>query len=339
MEKIGEVGGMEDNRLSILQNLHELLAYNLLGDKQYLNRYNGFNGELHFNKLYEDIRQTSLLSGGMFIPCKVRGEHFEDAIYVTFSSDNPNCENYLEVYCGASSLAIKGQYFIQYDLSILYGNWQTTEVFKSGSKGCLFPVPRFQVYKFDIASRAFQLGNMEEIQSHLKLNSEPLKRKNIPNSMVNMFIDKFSSFDEKYLLELYLERLFFDGYLGLTYARGAPIDIDCIALGSRGEKYIIEVKEKDLSKKPPRGFGMDISRMKSLKILSRNLGYKSIYVVREVADQDTRTLKDWHWIYMDDFNCAVESSGSIKGGTGMRSKNSINHTKVCPLVEFKKLVK
>jgi predicted DNA-binding protein len=330
---------MEDNRLSILKNLHELLAHNLLGDKQYLNRYNGFNGELHFIKLYEDIRQTSLLSGGMFISCKVRGEHFEDAIYVTFSSDNPSCENYLEVYCGASGLATKGQYFIQYDLSIPYGSWQTTEVFKSGGKGCLFPVPRFQVYKFDITSRAFQLGNMEEIQSHLELNSEPLKRKNIPSSMANMFIDKFSSFDEKYLLELYLERLFFDGYLGLTYARGAPIDIDCIALGSRGEKYIIEVKEKDLSKRPPRGFGMDIPRINSLKTLSEKLGYKSIYVVREVVDQNTRILKDWHWIYMDDFNRAVEKIESIRGGTGMRSVNSINHTKVCPLVEFKKLLK
>jgi predicted DNA-binding protein len=337
--KIGVVGVMEDNRLSILQNLHELLAHNLLGDKQYLNRYNGFNGELHFNKLYEDIRQTSLLSGGMFISCKERGNHFENAIYVTFSSDNPNSEDYLEIYSGASKLATEGQYFIQYDLSNSYESWQHAEVFKVGGKGFLLPIPMFQVYKFDIASKIFRLGNMKAIQSHLKLNSKPLIRKNIPSNMVNMFIDKFSSFDEKYLLELYLERLFFDGYLGLTYARGAPLDIDCIALGSRGEKYIIEVKEKDLSKRPPRGFGMDIPRINSLKTLSEKLGYKSIYVVREVVDQNTRILKDWHWIYMDDFNRAVEKIESIRGGTGIRSVNSINHTKVCPLVEFKKLVK
>ena len=44
----------------ILENLHELLAYNVIGDIQYNFRYIGFNGELSFMEWYQSTHPIAL---------------------------------------------------------------------------------------------------------------------------------------------------------------------------------------------------------------------------------------------------------------------------------------
>jgi hypothetical protein len=53
---------MHQKRL-VLESLHSLLSHNIIGDKQYNNRYNGFMAELDFMGWYRSNRANKLKWG------------------------------------------------------------------------------------------------------------------------------------------------------------------------------------------------------------------------------------------------------------------------------------
>ena len=98
--------------------------------------------------------------------------------------------------------------------------------------------------------------------------------------------------------------------------------------------HMLEVKEKDLSKREPRGFGMDIRRIRHMRKLSRFLELPFLYVVRQVNNQTERLHMGWHYIEIEEFHAKTKDLAPIEGGFGMRSTRSSNPTKVCPLAFF-----
>jgi hypothetical protein len=327
---------MIDNKFKLLELLNDLLLHNLSGEKPYRNRFNGFNGELSFSQLYESIRGKKLISGGVFLPCNKKDDSFSNSIYITFSSDNPNSKDYRNIYSRVSKLATRGQFFISYDLSTPFNEWETYQLFDSSDGVFLFPVPKFNVYRYVIEDDDFTLVGIQDVQALFKLQGRPLKRGAIEKDVVDSFITKFIQFDEKYLLELYVDRLFFDGYFGWSYFRGAPLDIDFIACNGN-EIFFLEIKEKDLSKN--NCFGMDQRRIVNSDILERESGCISIYIVREVWEQNKRDFKAWHWIYMSEFHVQAFNRNAVEGGVGMRQSNTNNSTRLCSFDYFKPLLK
>ena len=331
---------MIETKIKILEELHELLSSNVLGDKQYRNRYNGFMAELAFQDWFKLNRESNLIDGGMFIPTKVTDNPFNEAIYFTSSEFSPL--DYVEIYTRASVLAPKGAFFIQYNISTDYLTWKRESLFQTLENGRIlnksFSVPPFEVFKFNLESKTFLKCSISDITSNFYQLRQHLNKKEIPEELKQRFITKFSQFDTKHLLKVYLERLFFDGYLNLTYLRGAPLDIDTFVYAKNGALCLLEIKEKDISKREPRGFGMDLRRINSLSKLSEVFKAESYYVVRHINNQVQRQFVDWRIISLKKFKDEIKNSPVVEGGTGMRSSSSSNPTKVCRFALFKQLM-
>jgi hypothetical protein len=328
------------NYENVLNELHDLLVHNVIGDKQYNSRYNGFIAELDFQSWYEKNRVRSLIDGGMFIPTEKSNNPFLSAIYIT-SSDKPT-DGYIEIYSKACVITpnLAGLFFIKYEPEF-YETWNKSVLFHVWSNGVLaeksFSIPPFEVYEFEPSSKSFNICTMTNILKYFTKSKEHLREATVPNEMKDTFISKLSKFKFEHILKLYLDRLFFDGYLNLTYTRGAPLDIDAFVYGKKGELCLLEIKEKDISKKEPQGFGMDLRRIESLNELTQLFKSRTCYVVRHINDQKERKFVDWRLIDFKDFKKHIENSPIITGGTGMRSKNSYNPTQVCAFENFKKL--
>ena len=104
-----------ENKLNVLNELHDLLVHNVIGDKQYNSRYNGFVAELDFQSWYELNREGSLIDGGMFIPTQKSDNPFQSAIYTT-TSDKP-ADEYIDIYSKACEITpnLEGLFFIKYE--------------------------------------------------------------------------------------------------------------------------------------------------------------------------------------------------------------------------------
>jgi hypothetical protein len=329
-----------ENRLNVLNELHNLLVHNVIGDKQYNSRYNGFVAELDFQSWFESNREGNLIDGGMFIPTVRSDNPFDSAIFIT-TSDKP-AEEYINIYSKACEITpnLVGLFFIKYD-SAFYEKWNKSVLFSVSDNSQIsqksFSIPQFEVFKFEPTSKSFNICTIDSVLKNFTKSKEHLRRASIPPEMKDKFISKLSVFELKHLVKLYLERLFFDGYLNLTYTRGAPLDIDAFVYGKKSELCLLEIKEKDISKKKPKGFGMDLRRIDSLNKLTQVFESRTCYVVRHVSDQKKREFIDWRLIDFEDFKKNIEDSPVVTGGTGMRGTNSYNPTKVCAFEYFKKL--
>jgi len=277
------------------------------------------------------------MAGGMFVPTKNTNNPFTSSVYFTTTSDRP--EKYSDIFFSASKLAQNGQFLIRYDNSLSFDEWDEAELFKSKKnnqeKTQLFKIPRFEIYKFDPRKETFHLSTIEDLTNLFIKKQKHLIKKIIPKKLKEHFINKFSDFELLDLRELYVNRLFFDGYLNLTYLRGAPLDIDIFVQSKKTTKLsLLEVKEKDVSKRDPKGFGMDLRRIESLTKLSKTFKVQAFYVVRHVDNQINRNFIDWRIIELEKFKESILSSPIIEGGFGMRSRNSSNPTKVCKIEYF-----
>jgi hypothetical protein len=109
-------------------------------------------------------------------------------------------------------------------------------------------------------------------------------------------------------------RLLFDGFIGYGKTHGIPADIDLI-MDSKNlhEILFLEIKEKDLSKRAPKGFGMDVDRIKSIRTLSLMTGTQVYYIVRQVNNQKERLFIKWRYINMFNFVSCLDDA-VIEGG-------------------------
>lgn len=325
---------------TLLNELHDLLVHNVIGHKQYNSRYNGFVAELDFQSWYEKNREGSLIDGGMFIPTEKSNNPFESAIYIT--SSNISSDEFIEIYSKACVVVpnLVGLYFIKYEPEF-YKTWNKLGLFNVCSNGVSeeksFSIPPFEVYEFESSSNSFNICTMTNILKHFTKSKQHLRKAKVPSEMKDKFISKLLNFKFDHILKLYLERLFFDGYINLTYTRGAPLDIDAFVYGKKGELCLLEIKEKDKSKTAPKGFGMDLRRIESLNYLTDIFESKTCYIVRHIDNQQNREFLDWRIIGFKKFKAIVAFSPIMEGGIGMRKEGSCNPTRVCAFDNFKKL--
>jgi len=102
--------------------MHELLSYNIIGDIQYRNRYNGFNGELHFLNWFRANRNSTFSEGGFFIPLVDTDNSFKEAIYALVVQ-NPILDFHKEQLVTAKPLAQRGQFLFSYDQNENIDSW------------------------------------------------------------------------------------------------------------------------------------------------------------------------------------------------------------------------
>jgi len=108
-------------------------------------------------------------------------------------------------------------------------------------------------------------------------------------------------------------------FIGFKYFKGIPSDIDGIRLDQNSNFIFYEVKEKDLSKSEPVGFGIDVQRLDDCLALAKRFGVEYRYVVRHVNNQTDREFVDWRVITFDKFNELTDRNNIKEGGTGMNT--------------------
>ncbi|MBC7003522.1 hypothetical protein BIZ37_13225 [Photobacterium sp. BZF1] len=325
------------DKIQLLEFLHTLVSHNVISQNAYKCRYDGFNGELDFICWLKKHRPSiKYASGGTFIPLVKTDNSFEDSVYFTVA---PREESFVECQLEkVSLLSLKGQYLFTYDPYEPWSSWSNFSI-SSESGSIEFSIPSsFSVQKYNSHKHEFELSDIEQFL--LQVGFSPYFRctVDIPDGLKQKYIEKLSSYSTEELLSLYLTRFVFDGLCGLGNGRGAPLDIDFFVQRKTGGWCILEVKEKDKSKRkdPPPGFGMDVRRIKSLLELESKLDLSAYYLVRHINDQKSRNFIDWRIINMKKFD-ARASKLPVQGGVGMGRSGSDNPTRICEFSEFAKL--
>ena len=321
---------MSDGKIRILKDLHTLLSHNVIGDKQYISRYKGFRGELDFLALLRS-GGIEFVNGGMFVSRINRAKPYDRAAYFSVA-DERTMDDYRSIYRQISSVGFEKMYLATHDSD--YENWERRDVMGFGAE-CA--VPEFRIYEYDTGTGEFGPvdGNASVIADYYR-DVEGQRGRNsydIPVNTRDFHIRQLENFDREDILDMYTTRLIFDGYIGFGKIKGIAADIDVIILKD-GNPVLCEVKEKDLSKRPPQGFGMDLHRIDDITHFSAETGLPSLYVVRHVDNQIDRKFVEWKMISMEDFCRHTKSSRVIEGGHGMRSEWSRNPTRVCPYRHF-----
>lgn len=319
-----------NNTALILESLHVLVAENVIGEKQYTSRYKGFIGELAFSEwLNNKPHERKIYSGGYFVPVENGNSSLENPIYFTVTRLNP--DEYIPIYTAISKIGCNRLYFIQWLDETSINNWQLEDVMGTNVQ---LPKPQLITYLFDSSSNSFQ---QVSLQNMLSLYTDRPRRKTkylIPNTLKADFIKKLSEFDVNYLLDLYVQRLIFDGYIGFGKVHGIASDIDLIIQAkNKTDLVFLEIKEKDLSKTPPVGFGMDVARIVALESISLKTGVDFHYVVREINNQKNREFVNWRYIEIKKFKEMLGSS-IFQGGSGMGFENGEYPTQICPQEHF-----
>src|SRR5690606_17551165 len=135
----------------IIQYLHLLLSHNVIGEVQFTNRYNGFIGELDFSEwFYLDRRWEKMYDGGFFLPTVAGSHALDKPVYFTVSEEPP--EAYHEIYRRMARLNCEALFFIQWDSTIPFSEWNTSHA--DGIREQL-PVPRMLFYRYDPAGDVF----------------------------------------------------------------------------------------------------------------------------------------------------------------------------------------
>lgn len=326
---------MLQSKQELLEHLHELVSHNVAGSIAYKNRYNGFYGELSFNRFIQNLGNRSIIEGGVFIPTESGDDPFKSSVYFTVSEQSSDL--YIEVYSSLTSLAKEGLYFFQYSKSskIKFKTlFQSNRGKEPNSRDIVLPFPDFKVFKFSVQKNEFELSTLETFKELFTTNTATLQPQFIPRHMKELFRSKLEEFSLDELIGIYFNRLIFDGLTGGTIEKGSPLDIDLFTCKTTSQKYsVIEVKEKDLSKSEPIGFGLDIRRISSLLKIEENLLMDAIYVVRQVDDQERRNFLNWKYISLMDFCENVDFNNKVVGGPGMADRET--ETVICPDNKFK----
>lgn len=312
----------------LLDHLHTVVSNNVLGDKQLMNRYKGFRSELFFEEKIKNI-DVELFEGGNIISKSSEDTSLNDAIYFTLIPISIPIDSYQKIYHELSKIGFDTMYIIQY-----HDNWSLKNVMIFEAGVISLPVPEFTIYQYQNNSFT-KKENINVLTNEFK--SLPNRGKNsysISKDSYKWLHRELDQFSIDSILQIYVTRLLFDGYIGFGKEKGKPSDIDFILKNKNGEYRLLEIKEKDLPKKSKKGFGLDVPRIHDFQHIQKITGLKYYLVVREIKDQDSREFKAWKTITIDNFIEDVKKDSTVEGGTGMRSSNSRNPTLICSYSKF-----
>lgn len=316
---------------TIINYIFKLLQSNLYAtnsniyNRAFRNRIIGYRSELEFKSKF--ITKTLLLDGGYILPIKYKANTLDDPIYFTISSNEID-DSYLKLYKLLSKDIFKWLFFIKFD-NYEIKNWKFSLI-----ENQKFPLPSFKIYKY-IDGQLKMISS--EINSFTSIYNDKTPAKvdfKIKQETLKECYKMLEIFDVKTLIDIYVERLIFDGFLGFSKYRGIASDIDFIS--NKNELFnFFEVKEKDLSKRNP-GFGIDTRRIESIKQLKSTYSINYYYVVKQINNQKDRQFKSWYYIEIEDFIKNTLGNNEIEGGAGMSNLGN-NPTLVCELKYFKKI--
>lgn len=325
----------------IILGIHALVSNNVIGEKQLMSRYKGFKGELYYDNYHKlNFPQLMLLQGGTIVSIDNHTSSLNNAFYYTLISKieaAANVGDYEVIYKRLSKIGFVKMFLIIYpDEPQSYIN---SPVMKYDSGNISVPVPEMEILLFNSDTSFFETTNnsLYQITNMLKYHEQRRKNKYpIPTSCRKWMIDNLSQFSEDQLLQIYMDRLFLDGFIGFAADKGKISDIDLIT--KKGDEYrLIEVKEKDLPKRAKRGFGLDVPRILDLAKISKSSNLQYFLVVRHINNQTERKLVGWKYISIKEFIADARKDEIVEGGTGMRSAYSNNPTLICSYDLFKDL--
>lgn len=313
----------------LLHSLHILLSKNVIGSKQYKSRYIGFRSELQTLRHLRDTG-VNVFEGAYLIPLRNGKELFEtESILFSVVSDD-DLTQYKSIFHRLARIGSKKLYLVS--LTNEPEEWDFANVLGFDDK---LLIPSCRLFEYNTESSTFDLVGMDLFE--IPANFETVPRRS-PIEQINAeleesFKEQLSSYSIDELRVLYTERFIFDGLIGFGKERGIPTDIDGIIL-SDDEFVLLEIKEKDLSKRPPIGFGMDVRRIKQLKRICRRTSLRLQLIVRQVRDQASREFIQYQSIDFQEFYKRTSGTEEIEGGHGMRSESSSNPTQICPIEFF-----
>lgn len=318
---------MKKKVINYIFNLLEsnLYATNLeIYNKAFRNRIIGYRSEIEFKNKFN--KTTKLLDGGYILPREDKAKTLENPVYFTISSNK--IDEYLDLYKLLSKNIFSYLFFIQFE-NYEISKW--SHIINNNNK---FPIPPLKLYQQIDGELRIVSNNINSFISLYKEKNPVKVDFKISPTMLNECFNMLNSFDEKNLIDLYVDRLIFDGLLGFKKKRGIASDIDFVS--RKNEEFnFLEIKEKDLSKKTP-GFGIDTRRIKSIKKLKDTYSTNYYYIVKQVNNQKERKFISWHYIEIDKFINKTINNKIIDGGLGM-SNLSNNPTLVCELKFFNKI--
>jgi len=316
-------------KIKLLDSLHILLSNNVIGSKQYNSRYIGFRSELQTLQFLRE-RGKHLIEGAYLIPMKKHMELFECPSVLFMVGSNNQISDYNDIFLQLSRIKFESMFFIS--ISENTDEWVYDQI-EGINEDVL--IPQCTVYGFNEGT-----SKLEPMGVDLALISDKFRkiRRNPPLEEISehielKFKDQLRVFDVAELALLYTERFIFDGLIGFGSERGIPTDIDGIVREENGYS-LLEIKEKDVSKREPVGFGMDVRRIKQLKGICRRTSMPLEVVIRQIKDQTSRDFMQYMRIDFYDFYKQTNNTPEIEGGHGMRSEKSRNPTQICPFMHF-----
>lgn len=322
---------MLEKKREILKYLNVLLAHNIYAktqqnfDNAYKNRIVGFRAELDFYRRFSNV--SDLYSGGYILPKKYRQKTLDNPIYFTISCEP--VERYTYIYKKLEKAIFQKLFYIEGD-NVNFKLWNFEDVMGVGEK---LPVPKFRVHQFIDEGFVEISTNIESFTKEFNDKSRNELKFNFSPSMVEYCEGLMLDFSIEELLQIYVDRLVFDGYLGFSKFKGIASDIDSISV-KNDNVIFLEIKEKDLSKRHPIGFGMDLQRINDIAEISTAFNVDYLYVVKEINNQKIRKFLNWRYIPIAFFIDNIKDNPIVNGGLGMSNIES-NPTVVCEKKYFK----
>lgn len=324
-------------RDELIDGIHTLVSYNVIGDKQALSRYKGFRAELFFdNYVVEKYPNFKQFEGGIIISKDSIESSLINSVYISIIPKEKYDDHYIEIFKHLNPLEFKKMYLVIYSDS----DWKLLPVMKFESEEIKLWVPKFEIFQFNFTSGAFEETSNEDTEITNFFESEERRGRNqhtIPASVKEFLKENLTQFTRNQILQIYMNRLFLDGYIGFGKKKGKPSDIDMIILNDKEEFRLVEIKEKDLPKFAKKGFGLDIPRLKDLLHISKTINLEYFLIIRHINNQNDRELLGWKYITVKGFADDVKNDQAVMGGTGMRMSNSDNPTLICSISKFRDL--
>ncbi|MEN3323753.1 hypothetical protein VP395_08440 [Mariniflexile soesokkakense] len=321
------------SKTEVLEYLHILLTHNLYGSTQgffnsaYRNRFIGFRSELEFKN---DFKSRRLIDGGYILPMQDKKPTLHAPLYFTITAKKPY--SFLRTYSILESFPFSKMlviHFPNYDID----SWNTIDVMQTGD---LLRVPDFSVYEKTYNRIEHTKQGINYITNLFMDKTRNPNRFIVDKKIKQECFEMLEVFEIEQLIDIYVDRLVFDGFIGLGKVKGVPSDIDAIDM-KENNFFLLEIKEKDLSKGNPKGFGMDTQRLNDLLSIQKLTGLTYVYMVKKVNNQKERLKDGWFYISLNDFYKHTKGSATIQGGAGMASASGNHPTLVCDFKHFKEL--
>lgn len=309
--------------------LSDALRMNIIHDNAYKTRMNGFASEVFFDR-YLTGRQITRYHGGYLVPVRKHTAALTDFVYFTSISSADDPADYLPVYQALLPLQPICQFLIVYE----NGRFAEQTMIEAG--GRQFPLPVWQVYRFENGVFSSESGGIQALTNLFDDSVQQPVLKKVSAFQIDAARNNLAFLHKQELMHLYVERLLFDVLIGRRKVKGVPTDIDCIVRQPGTEQLVlIEVKEKDVARTIT-GFGLDEHRMQAMKQISDLTGLRYTLVVRHIRNQKDRAFIGWKRIEINTF-MQHRHPVPVEGGKGMRSMDSHNPTYICPVGYFKEI--